>query len=96
MIGRDEALEALHREVAGHAFEYASGLDVTDGGPAGFLVRVWAGQRLQPATLVVAADEHSLARDQGVDEPLPADDVQMWALGVLTWLTEQLDTGVLR
>ncbi|TVR25476.1 MAG: hypothetical protein EA387_03865 [Nitriliruptor sp.] len=96
MVGRDEALEALHREVAGHAFEYATGLDVTDGGSAGFLVRVRAGQRLRPATLVVAADEHSLALDHGVDEPLPADDAQMWALGVLTWLTEQLDTGVLR
>ena len=96
MIARDEALEALHREVAGHAFAYATGLDVTDGGPAGFLVRVRAGQRLQPAALVVAADEHSLALDHGVDEPLPEDDVQMWALGVLTWLTEQLDTGVLR
>ena len=51
MVGRDEALAALHREVAGHAFEYATGLDVIDGGPAGFLVRVRAGQRLQPATL---------------------------------------------
>lgn len=39
MVGRDEALAALHREVAGHAFEYATGLDVIDGGPAGFLVR---------------------------------------------------------
>jgi hypothetical protein len=96
VIGRDEALEGLHREVAGHAFAYATGLDVTDGGPAGFLVRVRAGQRLQPATLVVAADEHSLALDHGVDEPLPVDDVEMWACGVRTWLTEQLDTGVLR
>jgi len=51
VVGRDEALAALHREVAGHAFEYATGLDVIDGGPAGFLVRVRAGQRLQPATL---------------------------------------------
>lgn len=96
MVGRGEALDALHREVAGHAFAYATGLDVTDGGPAGFLVRVRAGQRPRPATLVVAADEHSLALDHGVDEPLPEDDVEMWARGVLTWLTEQLDTGVLR
>lgn len=43
-----------------------------------------------------AADEHSLALDHGVDEPLPVDDVEMWACGVRTWLTEQLDTGVLR
>ncbi|MCA1784188.1 MAG: hypothetical protein LC679_19050 [Intrasporangiaceae bacterium] len=96
MVGRDEALEALHREVAGHAFEYATGLDVTDGGPAGFLVRVRAGQRLRPATLVVAADEQSLALDHSVDEPLPVDDVEMWAFGVRIWLAEQLDTGVLR
>jgi hypothetical protein len=96
VVGRDEALVALHREVAGHAFEYATGLDVTDGGPAGFLVRVRAGQRLRPATLVVAADEQSLALDHSVDEPLPVDDVEMWAFGVRTWLAEQLDTGVLR
>lgn len=96
MTGRTRWSDALHREVAGHAFAYATGLDVTDGGSAGFLVRVRAGQRLQPATLVVAADEHSLALDHGVDEPLPVDDVEMWACGVRSWLTEQLDTGVLR
>lgn len=96
MIGRDEALEALRREVEGREFEFATVLEVTDGGPGRFLLRVRGGQRLHPHTLVVAADEQSLAVDHSVGEPLDSDDARLWVDGVVLWLMEQLDTGVLR
>jgi hypothetical protein len=63
MVGRDEALEALRREVTGRDFEFATVLGVTDGGPAGFLVRVRSGRRFHPHVLMLAADEQSLAFD---------------------------------
>lgn len=94
-MGRDAALRALRRKVTGHEFEFATVLEVTDGGPAGFLLRVRAGQRLHPHTLVVAADEESLTRDHSIGAPLETDDAEMWADGVYYWLTEELDTGVL-
>jgi len=96
VVDRDEALEALRHEVTGREFEFATVLEVTDGGPVGFLVRVRAGRRLHPHVLVLAADEQSLALDYLVGEPLQDDDVQLWAEGVVWWLMEQLDTGVLR
>ena len=96
MLDRDEALQVLRREVAGREFEFATVLEVSDGGPGGFLLRVRSGQRLRPHTLVVAADEQGLALDHSLGEPLPADDVQLWADGAAMWLMEQLDTGVLR
>jgi hypothetical protein len=96
VVRRDEALSALRRQLAGREFEFATMLEVRDGGPDRFLVRARAGRRLHPHTLVVAADERSLALDHGLGEPLPADDVQLWASGVVLWLEEQLDTGVLR
>ena len=82
--------------MTGRAFEFATVLEVTDGGPDGFLLRVPSGRRRHPHTLVVAADERSLALDHSVGEPLHDDDVGLWAHWVVTWLTEQLDTGVLR
>lgn len=94
MVGRDEALTALRREVTGRELEFATVLEVTDGGPDGFLVRVRGGPRLHPHTLVVGADEQSLALGHSLGEPLPPDDVQLWTL--VMWLMEQLDTGVLR
>jgi hypothetical protein len=36
VVRRDEALHALRRKVTGREFEFATGLEVTDGGPAGF------------------------------------------------------------
>lgn len=96
MVGRDEALQELRRVVTGREFEFATVLEVTDGGPDGFLLRVRSGRRLHPHTLVVAADERSLALDHSVGEPLHDDDVQLWAQWVATWLAEQLDTGALR
>ena len=71
-------------------------LEVTDGGPDGFLVRVRSGQRLHPHTVVVAADEQGLAFDYGVGDPLPEDDVELWVGGVVTMLVELFDTGGLR
>jgi len=59
-------------------------------------VRVRSGQRLQPHILVVAVDAQSLALDHLVGELLQADDVQLWADGVVWWLMQLLDTGVLR
>ena len=96
VLDRDEALQVLRREVAGREFEFATVLEVSDGGPGGFLLRVRSGQRLRPHTLVVAADERGLALDHSLGEPLPADDVQVWADGAVMWLMEQLDTGGLR
>jgi hypothetical protein len=96
VVGRDEALHALHHKVAGHEFAYATVLEVTDGGPAGFLVRVRAGRRHYPHTLIVAADEQSLSLDHLIGEPLESDDAEEWADGVYYWLMEELDTGVLR
>jgi hypothetical protein len=95
MVERDQALEALRREVTGRGFAFATVLRVDDGGAAGFL-RVRSGRRLHPHTLVVAADESSLALDHLLGEPLPSDDAEEWARGVVERLTEQLDTGVLR
>jgi hypothetical protein len=96
VVGRDEALRALQRMVTGHEFEHATVLEVTDGGPAGFLLRVRAGQRIHAHTLIVAADEQSLALEHSIGEPLESDDVETWADGVYYWLMEELDTGVLR
>lgn len=96
MVRRDEALRALRRKVVGREFEYATALEVTDGGPAGFLLRVRAGQRLHPHTLIVAADEESLTLEHSVGEPLVTDDAEVWADGVYSWLMEELDTSVLR
>lgn len=55
MIGRDEALEEVRRVVTGRAFVFATVLEVTDGGPDGFLLRVRSGRRRYPHTMVVAA-----------------------------------------
>jgi hypothetical protein len=96
VVGRDEALTSLRREVTGREFEFATVLEVTDGGPSGFLLHVRSGQRLHPHTLVVAADGSSLSLDYVTGDPLPAEDAQLWAEGVVMWLMEQLDTGVLR
>ena len=95
-MDRDEALEALRREVSRRDFEGATVLEVTDGGPSGFLVHVRSGQRLHPHTLVVAADQSSLSLDYSTGDRLPAADVQLWADGLCLWLMEQLDTGALR
>lgn len=96
MVRRDEALSALRHGVAGREFEFATVLEVTDGGPDGLLLRVRSGRRLHPHTLVVDADESRLALDHSTGEPLDNDDVQQWTHGMVLWLTEQLDTGVLR
>jgi hypothetical protein len=96
VVGRDEALLALQRELTEREFEFATVLEVADGGSAGFLLRVRSGRRLYPHTVVLAADEASLGLDHSVGEPLDADDVQTWVQGVVLWLMEQLDTGVLR
>jgi hypothetical protein len=96
VVGREEALQELRRVVTGCEFEFATVLEVTDGGSDGFLLGVRSGRRLHSHTLVVAADERSLALDHSAGEPLPEDDVQLWAQLVVTWLAEQLDTGVLR
>ena len=96
MVRRDEALRALRRKVTGRGLEFATVLEVTDGGPAGFLLRVRARQRLHPHTLILAADEQSLTLDHSIGETLETGDAQMWADGVVIWLMEQLDTGVLR
>lgn len=98
MVGRDEALGRLRREVVerGLQFEFATVLTVDDGGPAGFLVRVRSGRRLHPHTLLLAADERRLSLDHSVGDPLSADDVESWTQGVVEWLTEQLATGVMR
>jgi hypothetical protein len=61
------------------------------------VLRARSGRRLHPHILVLAADEASLGLDHRVGEPLDAaDDVQVWAEGVVWWLMELLDTGVLR
>jgi hypothetical protein len=70
VVGRDEALRALRRKITGREFEFATVLEVTDGGPAGFLLRVRAGRRLHLHTLVLAADEESLSLDHGIGDPL--------------------------
>jgi hypothetical protein len=49
VVGRDEALEELRRAFTGHEFHDATVLEVTDGGPEGFLLRVRGGQRLAHA-----------------------------------------------
>lgn len=96
MVGRDEALDELRRLVTGRAFAFATVLEVADGGPDGFVLRVRGGRRLHSHTLVLAADERSLALDHSVGEPMHEADVGLWAQFVVTWLEEQLDTGVLR
>lgn len=96
MVGREEAFEELRRVVAAREFVFATVLEVTDGGPDGFLFRVRSGKRLHPHTVVVAADERSLAIDHSIGLPLDDDDARLWAYGVGTWLEEQLDTGALR
>ena len=96
MIGRGEALEALRREVVGRQLEFATVIEVADGGPTGFLLHVRSGRRVHPHMLVVAADGSSLSLDHAIGEPLPVADTQLWAQGVRMWLIEQLDTGVLR
>ncbi|MTV25855.1 hypothetical protein FTX61_10605 [Nitriliruptoraceae bacterium ZYF776] len=96
MVGRDAALRALRHRVTGREFAYATVLEVTDGGPNGFLLRVRAGQRRHPHILIVAADEQSLTLDHLIGEPLESDDAEAWADGVYYWLMEELDTGVLR
>lgn len=96
MVRRDEALRGLQRELTGRQFYSSTVLDVSDGGSAGFLVRVRSGKRLQPHVLAISADERSLAFDHGLDQPLSPDDVQEWTRGVVTWLMVELDTGVLR
>lgn len=95
MVRRDEALAALRREVEGRRFWSATVVEVTDGGVDGFVLRVRSGQRLDLHTLVLAADEDSLALDHAIGERLHTDDVQVWADGVVIYLMEQLDTGVL-
>lgn len=96
MIGRGEALEALRRESLGRKFAFATVLEVTDGGPSGFLAHVRSGRRVHPHLLVVAGDESRLSLDAAINELLPVADAQLWARGVLMWLMVQLDTGVLR
>lgn len=96
MVGREEALQGLRRAVTRREFEFASVLEVTDGGLDGFLVSVRSGQRLDLHVVVLAADEQALALDHSVGEPLHADDVNLWADGVVTMLMELLDTGGLR
>jgi hypothetical protein len=96
VVGRDEALRALRGKVAGREFEYATVLEVSDGGSAGFMLRVRAGQRLHPHTLILAVDEKSLTLEHSIGEPLETDDAETWADGVYYWLMEELDTGVLR
>lgn len=58
--------------------------------------RAGIARRMTPHSLVMAADERSLALDYSVGEPMHDDDVGLWAQWVVTWLEEQLDTGVLR
>lgn len=97
MVGRAEALLALQRELTGREFVFATVIEVTDGGADGFVLRVRSGRRRRPHILVLAADEASLGLDYRVGEPLnTADDVQVWVEGVVLWLMEQFDTGVLR
>lgn len=89
-------MQGLRGAVTGREFEFATMLEVTDGGPDGLLVRVLSGQRLHPYALVLAADERALALDHSVGEPVQADDVDLWADGVVMMLMELLDTGGLR
>lgn len=96
MVGRDEGLRALRHRVTGQEFARAAVLEISDGGSAGFLLRVRAGRRLHPHIVVVAADEQSLIVDHLIGEPLERDDAEAWAEGVYWWLMEELDTGVLR
>lgn len=96
MVRRDDALRGLQRDLTGRQFDSATVLDVSDGGSAGFLVRVRSGKRIHPHVLVVPVDETSLAFDRGLDQPLSPDDVEQWTQGVDTWLMIELDTGVLR
>ena len=95
MVRRDEAQHALRRKVTGREFEFATVLEVTDGGPAGFLLRVRAGQRIHPHTLILAAVEESLTLEHSIGEPLDTDDaeVEVWANGVHFWLMEELDSA---
>ena len=96
MVRRDEALAALRRAVEGREFASTTVLEVTDGGADGFLLRVRSGRRLALHTLVLAADEEGLTLDHSVGERLFPDDVQRWVEGVVIYLVEQLDNGVLR
>jgi hypothetical protein len=82
MVGRDEAFQELRRVVTEREFVSATVLEVTDGGPDGFLLRVQSGQRLHPHTLVVAANERSLALDHSIGLPLDDDDPRLWAYGL--------------
>jgi hypothetical protein len=95
VVGRDEALHALRRELIGREFAAASVLAVNDVAPVGFVLRVRAGRRIHPHTVVLAADERSLTHDHAWDEPLANDDAEQWAYRVALWLEEQFGSRVL-
>jgi hypothetical protein len=97
VIGRDEALGALRRELVGREFCSASVLEVSDVAPVGFVLRVRSGRRIHPHNVVLAADERSLTLDYFLDEPsLANDDAEEWAHCVGLWLEEQFGSGALR
>jgi len=76
VVGHDEALQGPRGEVTGR--EFVTVLEVTDGGFDGIVVRVRSGRRVHPHTVVVGADEQSLATDHLTGERFNADSVQTW------------------